>query len=224
MGLREAIYREGSPLGFAARARARRWSTFRTCFPDLASMTVLDLGGRVEFWRGREPQPRHLVVVTLESGLVDEATPDIEVVVGDACELPQVIRDREFDLVHSNSLIEHVGGYQRRRKLAESIRTVAPSYWVQTPYRYFPIELHWLFPFAQFFPLRWRAMITRTWPFGPRAGTADDATALAADIELLSITEMRHLFPDGRLIREQVGPVTKSLVYVRGAVDGVTRT
>ncbi len=38
--------------------------------------------------------------------------------------------------------------------------------WVQTPYRYFPIEPHWIFPGFQFLPLSARTEISRRWPLG----------------------------------------------------------
>jgi hypothetical protein len=89
----------------------------------------------------------------------------IRCVVADAC----TYDEPTVDLVVSNSLIEHVGGVGPRRQLAETIRGLAPQYWVQTPYRYFPLEPHWMFPGMQFLPLNVRARLARRrWTVGTR--------------------------------------------------------
>lgn len=63
-----------------------------------------------------------------------------------------------FDLVYSNSVIEHVGGHARSCDFAGMVKTLARRHWgVQTPYRYFSIEPHWLFPGLQFLPQSARA-------------------------------------------------------------------
>jgi hypothetical protein len=42
----------------------------------------------------------------------------------------------------------------------------------------------------------------------------DEAVSTALAVELLSETEMRHLFPESVLLRERLGPLIKSLVAV----------
>ena len=42
------------------------------------------------------------------------------------------------------------------------MRELAQLHWVQTPYRYFPVEPHFLFPGFQFLPLTVRAVLMRT--------------------------------------------------------------
>ena len=96
---------------------------------------------------------------------------------GDACRPPDRVRNESYDLVFSNSLIEHVGGFANRQLCADFIRSKADRHWVQTPYRYFPIEPHWLFPGFQFLPLNARVAITRRWKLG-FMHTPDRAAAL----------------------------------------------
>ena len=81
-------------------------------------------------------------------------------VLGDACDLPSALRGQRFDLVFSNSVIEHVGGHSRRAAFADSVHALSDHHWVQTPYRYFPLEPHFLFPGFQFLPLRAKAEVT----------------------------------------------------------------
>ena len=138
-----------------------------------------------------------------------------EVVKGDACDPPDVLAVSQFDLVYSNSVIEHVGGHDRRKRFAASARSLAPHHWVQTPYRYFPVEPHFVFPAYQHLPLRTRTLIGRHW--GPtRRGVheldRDAAIDFVQSIELLSITEMKAYFPESELIRERFGGLTKSII------------
>jgi hypothetical protein len=134
-----------TPTSVGAQSRARRWDRLAATFPDLAQMSVIDLGGRFETWRGAPVRPAHLHVVNLEAA--DGEIPEwAEFTHADVCEPPDAIARRRYDLVFSNSVIEHVGGPMNRARFAETAREAADRHWVQTPYRYFPVEPHWLFP------------------------------------------------------------------------------
>jgi hypothetical protein len=135
--------------------------------------------------------------------------------VGDACSL-DTFRGQRFDLVVSNSTLEHLGGAARRVDFADVVHAASERWWIQTPYRYFPIEPHWLFPGFQFLPLRMRIAVTRAWPLGYRNTAAEkDAYELVQEVELVTITEMRHLFPEGRIWNERMAGLVKSVVAVR---------
>ncbi|MEM2045934.1 MAG: class I SAM-dependent methyltransferase, partial [Candidatus Bathyarchaeia archaeon] len=61
---------------------------------------------------------------------------DVEWIIGDARCMP--FKDKSFDVVFSNSVIEHVGNYDDQKMCAEEIRRVGKCYFVQTPNFYFP--------------------------------------------------------------------------------------
>lgn len=90
--------------------------------------------------------------------------PWIKSVVGDAARLDYP--HDAFDVVFSNSVIEHLGGVDAQRAMAREVQRVASLYYVQTPNRYFPIEPHFLFPCAQFLPRSARIWIASQWKFG----------------------------------------------------------
>ena len=100
--------------------RLGRWEIVRAQFPDLGDMNVLDLGGTMEWWVRSPVLPKHVTVVNLE---IDEgsAAPWLTAVVGDACHADSLLAGQSFDLVFSNSLIEHVGGHGARVALAHVI-------------------------------------------------------------------------------------------------------
>jgi hypothetical protein len=180
------------------RYRARRWDLLRATFPEIESMTVLDLGGRPGMWLRAPFRPTYIHIVNLQAPPPE--FPDwMRVDQGDACALGST-----------------VGGHAQRARFAANVRQLGPRYWVQTPYRYFPLEPHWLFPGFQFLPLSVRAEISRRWPlvhFPPENRTASIRRVM--DIELVSKTEMRAYFPDSTLLFEKTAGLTKSLIAVK---------
>ena len=209
------------PRSLAFRFRAARWNLFTSVFPRIEDYGVLDLGGTAGFWSTAPTHPRSLTVVNLEPGVWSN---EVEVIRADATGPLTELEDRRFDLVFSNSLIEHVGGQHRRRSMADNVLRFSDRYWVQTPNRYFPIEPHWVFPGFQFLPLPARAWISYRWPFGYmrsddfRRGVSD-----ALSTELIGITELKELFPGCRIERERVLGLAKSLIAWQEPAEGGPR-
>jgi hypothetical protein len=208
----------------AARARRRRFDALVARFPALGRMRVLDLGGEAHTWQQLRVHPREVVLLNIP-WVADaqreqlEGTPEgdwIEPLGGDACAPPDEVREDHFDLVYSNSVIEHVGGHHRRRQFAFFAQTLGDRYWIQTPNRWFPIEPHWLFPGFQFLPAPVRATASRFWPVGgfahTRRSSFRDRLQEVVEIELLTRQELSLYFPDAEILRERVGPLTKSLI------------
>jgi hypothetical protein len=210
-----AVTDASSPRSLSGLMRARRWGELLGRFPALRDMRVLDLGGLVGVWERAPVAPREVTVLNIFEQ--DAGAKWIRTVVGDACELPDRLRGQRWDLVYCNSVIEHVGGHWRREALAESIHALGEHHWVQTPYRYFPIEPHWLFPGFQFLPVRARAEVTVRWPFGNYRGVheLEHAVEWTLVTELLSRTEMERYFPRSEIVSESIGPLVKSLIAVR---------
>lgn len=211
-----------SSVSLSSRMRKQRWERFRAEFPDVATMRLLDIGGLAAFWRHVAIRPAHVTLVNTREQTVEE--PWMTAIVADACDLPDGLP--EFDLVFSNSVIEHVGGHWRRQRFAEQIRTLGCDYWVQTPNRYFPVEPHFVFPFFQHLPSRARAGVATRWPIGNYGKLKDPVIALekALAIELISAAEMRHYFPDAELLTERFAGLTKSLIAVRRSTAAAGRT
>jgi hypothetical protein len=181
-------------------------------------MSVIDLGGTAEAWLRAPVRPHSLHLVNLEPK-PDDLPPWIRADQADACKLPPNVLSRGYDLVFSNSVIEHVGGHAQRLRFAAAVHELASRHWVQTPYRYFPVEPHWLFPGFQFLPLTVRAEVSRHWPLMHTQSTSREESLRAAiGVELLSRTEMRLYFPGSQIRQERMAGMVKSLVAVSGAV------
>lgn len=205
-----------SPDSLAERLRAKRWSDLHAAFPDLERMSVVDLGGTVSSWLRAPVRPKHVTVLTLEPQ-GGEGVAWIDAQYADACDLPEHLRTARADLVYSNAVLEHVGGMERRQRFAETVHRMADRHWVQTPYRYFPVEPHWLFPGFQFLPVATRVAIGRRWRLVHTPDRDyDSMLASVLGVELVGLTEFRSLFPDSEIRHERVAGLIKSIVAVKG--------
>ena len=182
-----------------------------------AETRVLDVGGTPETWDMLPVRPRVTLLNTPRTKAELAAAGCW--VAGDGRALP--FRDAAFDVVFSNSVIEHVGDAESQRRFAREIARVGRAYWVETPNRWFPVEQHLLTPLVHWLPKRWQRFIVprfTVWSALVRPSQDRRAFYLAhylEDVRLLSAAGLAALFPDARLIRERLCGWTKSLVAVR---------
>lgn len=190
--------------------RGRRLAAASAALGLTPATRVLDVGGTATYWREAPVRPRLTLL-----NLYPTPAPGAEAVVGDGVALP--FRDGAFEVVVSNSVIEHLGTFARQRAFAAECRRVGRRVWVQTPDRAFPIEPHYLAPVVHWLPRAVQRRVVR-WmtPWGLLGRpTQADADAFVAELRLLSAREVAALFPDCRLVRERVLGLTKSLVALR---------
>ena len=203
------------------RARARHIvALISATFAARGACRIIDLGGEPDYWRlfDRAFLTQSGVHVTLVNPRAFEvADPLFTAVEGDATALPEYA-DASFDLVHSNSVVEHVGDWPRMEAFAGEVRRLAPRYYVQTPYFWFPIEPHFSAPFFHWRSeqARARALLRRRHGFAERAPDMGQAMRDVQHARLLDRTQFRYLFPDARYADENVAGLTKSLIAIRG--------
>jgi SAM-dependent methyltransferase len=179
---------------------------------------ILDIGGTDNFWNqmGSPDGPDdELILLNLEPMAVSRS--NRKSMVGDAAHLGQ-FRDGEFDIVFSNSVIEHLGSLEEQQRMAAEVRRVGKRYYVQTPHRYFPIEPHFLFPFFQFFPLPLKLWLLTHFALGwyPVSPDREAARKAVDEIRLVSRTEMEAFFPGATIYEEKLLGMTKSFVAYHG--------
>lgn len=200
------IFRMVSPL-----FRRRRMRSFFAILNPQRDARILDVGGYPYTWRNAQI-PLRVTTLNLER-VPDE--PGVRTVAGDGCNL--TYPDGSFDIVFSNSAIEHVGNFERQSAFAKECRRVGKCIWLQTPARGFPIEPHLLTPLIHFVPLRWRRKLLRNftlWGLLKRPTAAEIETFLS-EIRLLSRKEMESLFPDCVIRTERFFGLPKSYIAVR---------
>lgn len=159
---------------------------------------VLDLGGQPHIWEHIET-PLDITILNLPG--VAHAAPAGSIhrftfVEGDACNAPQYA-DGSFDVVFSNSVIEHVGGPQSQQAFAREARRIAPRYWVQTPSIWFPVEAHTGMPLWFVMPESVRARFIRNWE-----KKLPDWTDMVKGTTVLSRRSFQDYFPDAAMITE----------------------
>jgi len=197
--------------------RRRRMLRFAVELGIASDTRVLDIGGTPDNWQLLAAPPR-LVLLNTPRAAADLAGAPAWVA-GDGRALP--FRDAAFDVVFSNSVIEHVGDADSQRRFAREVARVGRAYWVETPNRWFPVEQHLLTPFIHWLPRSWqRALVPRfNWwrVLVPVSADRRDfyIDHYLRDVRLLGPGELRALFPDARILRERVLGVAKSLVALR---------
>jgi hypothetical protein len=202
----------------AARAKKLAAMIERICAAQ-GRCRILDLGGTESYWRVVDA--RILAASNCHITLLNVVAPDVTdrerftAIAGDACTVGKT--DGSFDLVHSNSTIEHVGEWGRMSAFAAEVRRLAPAYFVQTPAFWFPWEPHFGVPLWHWLPEPVRVALLMRRGFGhiARAATVSSAVLSVQHCHLIDARMMAALFPDGKLIRERVLGLTKSFVAVR---------
>ena len=173
---------------------------------------ILDVGGYPFNWT-LVPFRARVTLLNLAAPC-DRAPGDVWLV-ADGTRLP--FQSGAFDIVFSNSVIEHVGDLDAQQRFASEIRRVGRGYYVQTPNRGFPLEPHLLTPFIHYLPIAWRRRLARNWTVWGliTRPTPERAAKVVDEIRLLDRAEFQRLFPDGTLSAERVAGMAKSLVAVR---------
>lgn len=212
----------GSDGSFSNARRSRRFEAFTLLVEAVKEresrpVRILDVGGTVSFWEQRGWAGRGDVELVLINVSAEESPyANIQSCAGDATDLSG-LPDRSFDIVFSNSVIEHLQTYENQVAMAREVRRLAPMYWVQTPNFWFPLEPHFLTPGWHYLPVRVRVALLRRRRWGWRGPCPDpaEATSLVREIRLMRGSELERVFPDGHLRREKIGPLVKSFVAVR---------
>jgi Methyltransferase domain len=175
-------------------------------------LVVLDVGGRPDYWAnvGLDHIARVEVLnyssEELERGFPGDVPAEIfQCRIGDARNLSDYA-DKSVDFVHSNSVIEHVGGWTDMSAMASELMRVGQAGWVQTPAYEFPIEPHFRAPFVHWFgrPTRARLLSFLSARAPMRRMDLDRRCRKIEGINLLSRREVKHLFPGCRLYVERV--------------------
>jgi hypothetical protein len=198
------------------RFRERRFQWFTDVISAPPQSTILDVGGYPWCWKdATRPYKITLLNPHVLQGLSDQYGDQFEFVIGDGCKLGY--SDRSFDVVYSNSVIEHVGTYERQQAFAAEARRVGRALWIQTPARSFFIEPHLLTPFIHFLPRSLQSHLLRyctVWGLMTKP-SPDKVKAFLAEVRLLTYSEMQKLFPDCEIHRERFWGLTKSYIAVR---------
>ena len=174
-------------------------------------VAILDVGGKINFWVNRGLAGNTNFEITLINIEKEKSLySNIKTKMGDATDLSP-FNDKSFDIVHSNSVIEHLYCFENQKKMASEIIRVGQKYIVQTPNKYFFLEPHYLLPFFQFIPDKLKYLIlTKTKMSRLKTWDKNFAKQYIKEIRLLSLKEMKLLFPNSKIYFEKFLGMNKS--------------
>jgi len=185
---------------------------------------LIDLGGTVRFWENwglaRRPQ---LDVTLVNNHDLDKNHAN------DAITLPNIRRLRadvltlsaadfaQYDVIFSNSLIEHLPGRQLQRQLAQAIIDSGRPYFLQTPNKRSPIDPHFPRPYVPFFatyprPLQARLLSWSALGSGSAAPSYQAALARLQNYYPMTVRDVRQCFPRARVVVERPLGVPMSII------------
>jgi hypothetical protein len=212
-----------NPNSVSAKARAKRTRQFVQFILEkrISNAAVLDIGGTAEFWKMHAEHIQDGLIKSIDVVNLPPQDARTEIVGsvklniygGDALDARTLSLDH-YDIVHSNSVIEHVGNLKNQLEMANNVMNISQYYWVQTPAKYFPLEPHFYFPFFSYLPLFARTRLHQYLSLGFMKGEPDwlKARIECEEIRLLTKRELKALFPGGVLLKEVVFGLVKSRI------------
>lgn len=211
------IYDTNLTDSWASKLRKKRFSLFTSILDSMPSpIKILDVGGTISFWENlgflnEEVKDVEITLLNVKFIETSSTHPKIKQVVGNATNMAK-FQSNEFDIVFSNSVIEHVGDYEQQRQMATEVMRVGKKYFVQTPNLFFPIEPHFVFPLFQFMPINIRVWLLTNFALGWYDKVSDKqlARSIATSIKLLNKSKFLNLFPEAQLYEEKFFGLTKS--------------
>jgi Methyltransferase domain len=220
----ERIGNYDNPDSIGSKFRAERIrkliSIISKVYEESGRVKIIDVGGRKNYWQVLSQEllvkyKVHITIVNLPGEILPSSEEHYDFIHGDACNLNFLGND-SFDIVHSNSVIEHVGSWQNMLSFAKEVKRLAPNFYVQTPYFWFPIEPHFMCPFFHWLPRPIRISLIMNFDLGNhhRSKDVNEAATKLESYRLLDKQMLQALFPDSVIEHESFLGFTKSLIAV----------
>lgn len=209
--LKDKVVNNKESSSISYRMRKRRFGQFLKLCNVTRNSTILDVGGCDYTWSDY-PYRKNVTLLNLSFPDPGNNTGSPVHIRGDALNM-EMFGENRFDVVFSNSVIEHVGTVDEQHQFALEIQRVGRSYWVQTPSRHFPIEPHFVFPFFQYLPMEVQKQIALRWRYSHYKEWKYDDRQILDQLELLNLLnreELLSLFNGASLYEEKLFGITKS--------------
>ena len=176
---------------------------------------IIDLGGTDYYWKNIgfiNNDEYHITILNIKQQEVKDLK-NISFVKKDARDL-NFIKDKEYDLVYSNSMIEHLNKLNEQKELAGEIQRIGKKFFIQTPNYYFPVEPHFLFPLFQYLPVKMKSKLISKYDLGwyQKQFNKKEASDIASSIRLLKKKELEEIFPGCKIYCEKYFCLNKSFI------------
>ncbi len=200
--------------------RRKRLAELLRIYPNLENYSVLDVGGRPFMWdllkEFYDVAPKQLVILNTPSEHLLPESENYTVKIADGCNLPY--ENDSFDLVFSNSVIEHVGKKEEMTQFSRECDRVGKNIYIQTPNRWFPVDAHLGVAFIHWLPrplYKKLCFLSLRYPFTINNPSEKKNFDLEFETtRLLTRGQLKRLFPDNRILPEKFLFFVKSFVVV----------
>jgi ubiquinone/menaquinone biosynthesis C-methylase UbiE len=172
---------------------------------------ILDVGGTLWPWTELNPAGE-LTILNISPSKIASPNPSWRFVKGDGTALQ--FEDKHFDLVFSNSVIEHVGNLDMQLLFAKEMMRCGKSIYLQTPNKFFFIEPHLIAPFMHWMPFSITRYLVRwfsVWGLVAKP-SQEEIDDFLNHTRLLNENEIKELFPGCNIAKEMVLGMTKSFI------------
>ncbi len=217
-----------NPKSLSAKARSRRVRFFASLIESLyktgllkGKIRILDIGGTFQFWQMNAcHMPIDIIeiieivnILTIDAELKTIAGIAMKSYSGNALDVSS-IHSSHYDIVHSNSLLEHVGDLSAQKAFASNVCQLGTYHFIQTPCRSFPIEPHFYIPFFAFLPLSIKTFLHYNFSLGfmNKEKCWLQARINCENTRLLTHKELLHIFPNSKCIPERLFMLCKSWI------------
>ncbi len=214
--------------GYQARCRRKRGETFTHYLNPKEGDLILDLGGGTGAYISQLISfKKNVYIADISKNKLKESAEKgfHTIVLNENGTIP--CEDGYFDIIFCSSVIEHATvdkkdiltiqtnkefrhlALKRQKRFADEIRRAGKSYFVQTPYKYFPLESHSRLPvILVLLPRQLQIKIIKCFRKFWFARTTPDWN-------LLTVKDMKFLFPDATIVKERALFFTKSLMAIK---------
>jgi predicted SAM-dependent methyltransferase len=211
MKFANSIVNYKNPKSLGNRFRNNRFRQFLGFLKKMEKpLTILDIGGTENFWLNRGMSYDEVDITLINLNKIEVTTSHFKNLQGSALDL-NMFEDKEFDIVFSNSVIEHLYTGENQKKMADEIMRVGKFFFVQSPNKYFFMESHFVLPLFQFLPKSFQLFIlTKTKLSRGKRRELAWAKDYLEQLKLLSRTDMKKLFPGSQISAEKILFMNKS--------------
>lgn len=207
------------PNGLGTKMRLKRHEFFMGLISRMPNpIMILDVGGTELYWKTMNlADSKDVQITLLNLEKKDVSAKNMISIAGNAINMSK-FENKSFDIVFSNSVIEHVGDFNNQIHMAREVTRIGKRYFIQTPNYWFPMEPHFLVPGFQWLPQALRVWLIRHYDLGWHQKITDleQARSLVKHTRLLTQKEFQSLFPKGKLYKEKILGLTKSFIVYNG--------
>ena len=182
--------------------------------------TVIDIGVTPDeeladsnFFEAMYPYTSQLTATSIEDcAHLTRRFPGLTFAQTDGSTLP--FEDRAFDIAFSSAVLEHVGDHDAQRRFLQEMTRVSKRFYLTTPNRKFPLDLHTFLPVIHWLPRAQHQQILRM--------LGKDFWASTDNLNLITAGQLRAFMPADSVVvidgHRTAGVVSNLIAYGESSV------